>query len=90
MEVIKFNDFMDGSYSLASSFPVLDFSFMSLETAYWIVGGTGAVLIGLTWMEKKGWISLNDHAVKVSLILIYAAIIGKYILGGHLWGWIIW
>jgi len=77
-EVIDFQTFMLGD---AFFVPAIEMS-----TAYTIVGGIGVVLIGMTWLEKHGFISMNDNAVIFALILVAAFIIGKFIVSGTLFG----
>lgn len=76
-----------GSPTLGGSFNfMIGHGTYSIADAYWLVGGTGAALIGLYWMESQGWITVRDSWVKTSMILIYAFVVGWYILKGSFWG----
>ncbi|MFG6179661.1 hypothetical protein ACGTN6_20725, partial [Halomonas sp. THAF12] len=60
----------------------LDNNIINLDEAYILMGGLGFVFIGLYWMEGQGWIKVNNKAVKLGMIGIFAYLIGKWIFKG--------
>ncbi|KAA0547589.1 hypothetical protein FZW96_12135 [Bacillus sp. BGMRC 2118] len=52
-------------------------------------GSLGATLIGMTFAERMGWISVNEEAVKWSLIILFIlSFLLWFGLENPIWNWI--
>lgn len=82
-EVIPFNEFLIAGFN-SHFYNPFDFS-----GALWFLGGMGVIVIGLSYLEKKGVIGNSHNIIKFGLVLLYAYLVGKYFITGSFWNLLI-
>lgn len=85
METFKFSEFFAPEFETKSIILSKIHWYIPVNEAYILVAGTGIVLIGLVWLEEKGYIKINKKMLKFSVVCIIAYIIGRFIFTTNFW-----
>jgi len=83
VEVIPFDQFMKGSSTLTPDLSTISIGqFIDTERiieSYWLLGGIGAVLTLLYFLESQGYVNVNDKLVKLGMMGVWGYVVFRLV-----------